>query len=257
MIGLPAWGVMWAVAVAIFGLCKILALIAANPGGGWRRGAFLLAWPGMDADAFLHARSVKPTPTEWLLAWIKTGLGAVLYFGVARQFAHPLAAGWVGMAGIIFLMHFGSFHVLSCFWRSIGVQALPIMDNPIAAKSAGEFWGRRWNLAFNELAVRFVFRPLVRRIGVQYAGIAAFVASGAIHELVISLPAGGGWGLPTIYFLLQGCGVALERSRFGRKIGLRGWCFTFALTAGPAFFLFHPPFVRGVILPMMKATGAL
>ena len=254
---IPAWLVMWALAVAIFALCKCLALSAAKPGGGWRCAAFLFAWPGMDAGAFLHTRSERPPLTEWLAAFAKTTLGALLYFGAARQFAHPLAVGWVGMTGIIFLMHFGSFHVLSCGWRSIGVQALPIMDNPIAAKSAGEFWGRRWNLAFNELAVRFVFRPLTRRIGVQRAGIAAFVASGVIHELVISLPACGGWGLPTAYFFLQGCGVALERSRFGRKLGLRGWLFTFLLTAGPAFFLFHPPFVRGVILPMMKATGAL
>lgn len=98
-------------------------------------------------------------------------------------------------------------------------------------------------------------------VGVQWAGFVAFVASGVIHELVISVPAGGGWGLPTAYFFLQGCGVALERSRVGERLGLRGGMrgriFTVILAGGPAFFLFHPPFVRDVILPMMKATGAL
>jgi hypothetical protein len=257
----PAWVVMWALSVAIFAVCKLLALAAAKPGGGWRRVAFLCAWPGMDANAFIHGRTAVPLCREWCEAFGKTALGAVLYFAVARRFEHPLAAGWVGMVGIIFLMHFGGFHLLSLFWRTIGVNAQPIMDNPVAAQSAGEFWGRRWNLAFNELAVRFVFRPLTRSVGVQRAGIAAFLVSGVIHELVISVPAGGGWGLPTAYFFLQGCCVALERSAFGKKYGLRGgvqgWLFTMLLAGGPAFFLFHPPFVRDVIVPMMKATGAL
>ena len=252
---------MWALSIAIFAICKYLAVAAAKPGGGWRRAAFLVAWPGMDANAFLHASAPMPRLREWVRAFGKTALGAVFYFALARRFEHPLAAGWVGMIGLIFLMHFGSFHLLSLFWRSVGVNAQPIMDNPIAARSVGEFWGRRWNLAFNELAVRFVFRPLIRRVGVQRAGIAAFIASGVIHEMVISVPAGGGWGLPTAYFFLQGCGVALERSHVGKRLGLRGgvrgWLLTMILAGGPAFFLFHPPFVRDVILPMMKATGAL
>jgi alginate O-acetyltransferase complex protein AlgI len=82
-----------------------------------------------------------------------------------------------------------------------------------------------------------------------------------IHELVISLPAGAGYGLPTGYFLLQGWGIVTQRSPLGKRCGLRrgvrGWVFTMALTAGPAVFLFHPPFVRRVVLPFMQAIGAL
>jgi D-alanyl-lipoteichoic acid acyltransferase DltB (MBOAT superfamily) len=214
----------------------------------------------MDAGAFLEGHAEKPPLREWFAAIAKTALGATLYFGVARCFDHPLAAGWVGMCGVIFLLHFGGFHLLSIFWRTIGVQAEPIMRWPLAAQSLGDFWGRRWNLAFNELAERFVFRPSVRRLGVGLAGLAAFVASGVIHDGVISVPAWGGWGLPTAYFFVQGCGAMFERSRAGRRLGLRrGWrgrVFTIAIVAGPAFFLFHPPFVRNVIIPMMEATGA-
>jgi alginate O-acetyltransferase complex protein AlgI len=82
-----------------------------------------------------------------------------------------------------------------------------------------------------------------------------------IHELVISLPANAGFGLPTAYFLVQGLGVLAERSPAGERLGLgsgiAGWMFTIIVVAGPAFWLFHPPFVSRVILAFMKAIGAL
>jgi alginate O-acetyltransferase complex protein AlgI len=88
-----------------------------------------------------------------------------------------------------------------------------------------------------------------------------FVVSGIIHDLVISLPAGGGYGLPTIYFALQGTGVAVERSRLGKRFGLgrgiRGWCFMVVFLTVPVFWLFHPWFVMRVILPFMHAIHAL
>jgi hypothetical protein len=55
-------------------------------------------------------------------------------------------------------------------------------------------------------------------------------------------------------------GVSFERSRVGKRLGLRrgvrGWLYTALFTAGPAFWLFHPPFVRNVVLPFMRAIGA-
>jgi len=102
-------------------------------------------------------------------------------------------------------------------------------------------------------------REVKRTRAVTYATLAVFAISGLMHELVISLPAHGGYGLPTAYFILQGFGVLVERSRLGRRIGLgrglRGWLFTLACAAGPAFWLFHPTFVRNVILPMLRAFG--
>jgi alginate O-acetyltransferase complex protein AlgI len=93
------------------------------------------------------------------------------------------------------------------------------------------------------------------------ASLLVFLASGLIHDLVISLPANGGYGLPTGYFVLQGLGVTLERSNLGRYLGMQrgisGWLFMFIVTAGPAFWLFHPPFVLRVILPFMHAVHAL
>ena len=90
--------------------------------------------------------------------------------------------------------------------------------------------------------------------------MAVFLVSGLIHELVITLPARGGYGLPTAYFLLQGLGLVLERSPLGRKLalgaGIRGRAFALMVATAPAFWLFPPVFVRNVILPMLHAIGA-
>jgi hypothetical protein len=53
----------------------------------------------------------------------------------------------------------------------------------------------------------------------------------------------------------------VERSRAGREAGLgkgwRGWLFTMFTLLLPAYGLFHPPFVRNIILPLMHALGAI
>ena len=85
----------------------------------------------------------------------------------------------------------------------------------------------------------------------------AFAVSGLIHELVISLPAGAGYGLPTGYFLLQGLAVLAGRQWNVLRNGISGWVFTMLVVAGPAYWLFHPPFIKNVILPFMRAIGAL
>ena len=106
-----------------------------------------------------------------------------------------------------------------------------------------------------------MFRPVSRWTTSGAATFLVFGLSGLIHELVISLPAQGGYGLPTAYFLAQAAGLAAERSRVGRRVGLgdgpRGWAFTVLVTVGPAVWLFHPRFIENVMLPMLAATGGL
>jgi hypothetical protein len=134
-----------------------------------------------------------------------------------------LLVGWIGLLGLIFLLHFGLFHIAALAWQAAGVEAKPIMRGPALATSLNDFWSNRWNLAFRQLAHDLVLFPLRRRLGVGGAGLAAFLASGLTHEMVISLPAGAGYGLPTAYFALQGLGMLFERSRLGRGlVSLRG-----------------------------------
>ena len=88
-----------------------------------------------------------------------------------------------------------------------------------------------------------------------------FLASGLIHDLVISVPAETWFGLPTAYFILQGIGVLIERSRLGRIVDLNrgavGWVFMFVFTACPAYWLFHEPFIIKVMNPFLVTIGAL
>jgi D-alanyl-lipoteichoic acid acyltransferase DltB (MBOAT superfamily) len=167
---------------------------------------------------------------------------------------------WVGMIGLVFLLHFGLFHLLSCTWRAAGVDAKPLMNWPVLAESVSEFWSKRWNLAFRDLTHRFLFRPLAAR-GFARLGLAVvFVFSGVVHDIVISLPAGGGYGLPTAYFLIQALALFAERSRLGKRIGLgkgvTGRLFTAIVLIGPACGLFHPWFANEVILPFLDVIGA-
>lgn len=264
---LPSWVFMWALAVALYAALKWASWwrsAARRQAPPWRSLGYLVAWPGMDAESFLDTsrRVTVPAPREWVWALSKTNLGVVLVWVVARRVpvTEPLLRGWVGLLGMVLIAHFGSFHVVALLCRRRGVDAVPIMAEPIHSTSLSEFWGQRWNLGFRQLGHDLIFRPLQGRIGAMGAGFLVFVASGLIHDFVISYPARGGYGLPTAYFILQGVGVNLERSRFGKRLalrrGARGWLFTALFTAGPAFWLFHPPFIRNVVLPFMRAIGA-
>ena len=121
-----------------------MADVAAHAGRrviAWRHAGYLLAWPGLDAVTFLSPRPLpperRPTPGEWLFAAAKT-LGGAAVLSSARYLVppgHDLVLGWCGLIGIAFLLHFGTFHLLSCCWRALGVAAVPLMHHPWAATS--------------------------------------------------------------------------------------------------------------------------
>ena len=83
--------------------------------------------------------------------------------------------------------------------------------------------------------------------------------SGLVHETVISLPARGGWGGPTLYFLLQAAGAGIEKNAVGRRLGLgagvRGRAWMLLVTAAPLPLLLHAAFTDRVIMPMLQAAA--
>jgi len=262
----PKWLFMWVLAVALFVGCKWLTWRRTPVPGATalRHAGYLLAWPGLDATAFLNPERTpkRPSAAEWLFASGKSALGVGILYGIVRLLPpeSPDLVGWVGMIGLVFVLHFGTFHLLSCFWRQLGVEARPLMNWPLAATSVSDFWGKRWNTAFRDLTHRILFRPLIARLGARWAIGAGFLFSGIVHEAVISLPAGGGYGGPTLFFAIQGCAMLVERSAVGRRFGLgrgpRGWLFTLLVLLAPVPLLFHPPFVAGIVVPFLHAIGA-
>lgn len=266
---LPDWAFMFVISFSIFFGFKWLtyrrALIkGASPDLKISLG-YICAWVGMDAISFLN-RQVKirnPKITEWAAALLKTFLGGMIIWLLPKQF-YPqcsLLAGYIGLAGFIIMIFFGVFHIISLAWRQNGINARPLMNSPLTARSLSDFWSNRWNLAFRDLDRVFIFRPVVKRAGVASATMAAYLFSGLLHDLVISLPAEAGYGLPTLYFLIQAGGVLIEKSgrgiRTGLNRGLKGWLFAVLFVLIPAGILFHPPAVENIIIPLMVVIRAL
>ncbi len=267
-LGAPAWVEMAGIAAATFFALKVLTLAGFwHLAVGWRGMAYLAVWPGLNARAFLGMTKARGEPVpglgELVVAFAKLMLGLGLVFWAAvNVWTEPVwLAGWAGMLGIIFTLHFGAMHVASWIWRRAGVDAPPIMNEPLRAVSLAEFWSERWNVAFADVARRFVFRPLARRWGAMRAGGVVFLVSGLVHEAAISLPARGGWGGPTVYFALHAVGIAIERSDAGVAAGLgrgvRGRLWVLGFTVLPLPLLFHAPFVARVIVPMLKDFNLL
>ncbi len=257
---------MWALAVVVFVVCKLVTWLPfAERMSARATAAYLFGWPGLNVSPFTRCERRARYAAQWSeWAWAsgKTLFGTGLIWGMVRLVPHksPLLAAWVGIVGLGFILHFGTFHLLGLVWRAAGYDVQPLMKAPHRATSLVDFWSRRWNLAFRDLSHLFILKPLRQRLGVNGAMLAVFLFSGLVHDFVISLPAKGGYGLPTAYFLLQAIGMMAQRTRFARSShlnhGVGGWVMTAAFVMGPLPLLFHQPFLIRVVLPFLTAVGA-
>jgi alginate O-acetyltransferase complex protein AlgI len=164
------------------------------------------------------------------------------------------------LPGLSLVLHFGVFNLLAGAWRLAGVDVRPLFRTPLEARTLGEFWSRRWNLAFVEMTALAVYRPLAGRLGRGAATIVAFLFSGLLHELAISVPVRAGYGLPMLYFVLHSGLVLIERrlEHDGRPIERLGGL-SHVRTLGwlvlPLPLLFHPYFLQGVVWPILGMEG--
>jgi alginate O-acetyltransferase complex protein AlgI len=188
-------------------------------------------------------------------AFAAAGAGLLL---LARELAArgtpPRVAAFLALAALFLVVPFGVFRGLAGLWRGRGVPVGPPMDAPHRSRSLTEFWGRRWNRPFSEMGQLAVHRPLRRRLGPGPAAFAVFLFSGLLHEVVLSVPARGGYGLPTAYFALQGGLVALERRMGLGRPGVRpawGRAWTVAAVVLPAPVLFHAAFLDACVVPLL------
>jgi Membrane bound O-acyl transferase family len=148
------------------------------------------------------------------------------------------------MVGLSLLLHFGVSTLITAALRAHGFPVRVLFDAPLRTRSPAEFWAWRWNRGFAEMTSLAVYRPLVRRLGARGAYLAAFIMSGLLHEVAISLPVRAGYGLPTLYFLLQGWFAQRAGRKPGRLVTMLGIVL-------PLPLVFHAWFVDGVIAPLL------
>lgn len=245
---------MWLMAGLLFLLGKLMVLARATSFPVRDRLAFTLLWPGMDTAAFAR-RAAAPLPllTPGLINLLA---GCTLVWGVARFIPNSFLATWVCMTGFIWVLHGGIFTLLTAFWRRQGRDVAPLLRAPLLATSVTDFWGRRWNHGFRDLSHASLFKPAARHFGPRAAMILVFLVSGLVHELVVTLPAGGGYGGPTLYFALQALAIHLECG-CPFKSPLLWRIRTFAFVLLPLPLAFPAPFVTNVCQPFFQFLGAL
>uniref|UniRef100_A0A7C9A4Q4 Long-chain-alcohol O-fatty-acyltransferase n=1 Tax=Opuntia streptacantha TaxID=393608 RepID=A0A7C9A4Q4_OPUST len=142
---------------------------------------------------------------------------------------------------------------------TIGVELEPPSDEPYAATSLQDFWGRRWNLMVTDTLRYTVYLPLrvflSKYLGKASASAAAiatsFLVSGLMHELIFYYMSRvrPTWEV-TWFFVLHGLCVVVEvalKRALGPKLRFH-WVVTGPLTVGfvmgTGFWWFFPPLVR-------------
>jgi hypothetical protein len=216
----------------------------------WRWLAFATLWPGMRPALFASLGPPQPGARGLIARGLThAALGAALV-GLARltwKVTGSLPVATVALLpGLSLMLHFGAFDVVAGLWRLAGLDCGPLFRAPLRSVSLREFWGRRWNLAFSEMTALAVYRPLSESAGARSGLVAAFLVSGVLHEAAISLPVRAGFGLPFLYFVIHGLLALVERER-----GSLGRPATLAALVLPLPLLFHPPFLRGVVWPLI------
>lgn len=226
---------------------------------------YAIGWVGMRAQPF-----------ETLGEKAVSGGGEMVRFGISRVIggvllillAHGIVAlhldarltyilvSPVLLVALSLILHFGLLSISAGMWRFSGVNTYYLFRQPAKALSLTELWSKRWNIAFSEMTSVAIFRPLKNRVGAPVALMVSFIFSGLLHELALSLPVNSGYGLPTLYFLIQGILVLVEKLLAARgifflrnKLVARIWVFFWLIVPMP--LLFHEQFIKQVVWPMV------
>jgi len=223
--------------------------------------AFSIGWAGMRAELFEKLGS-KRLPNAWPM--IRFGVSRIIVGFVlilmARKFAllglNYYLLNSMLLVGLSLILHFGLLSISAGMWQLQGVNTYYLFNKPTISTSLTEFWGKRWNIAFSEMTAIAIFRPLISTIGSYAALIAAFLFSGLLHEIALSLPVNSGYGLPSLYFIIQSIVVLFEKiikKRYIRflnnRIIARLWVLFWLIAPIP--LLFYTQFIKQVIWPLV------
>lgn len=230
--------------------------------------AFAIGWAGMRAQPF-ETLGQPALPEAW--PKIRFGVSRLLIGFALILLAHQLATLSVNTHFFYFIittillmafslvLHFGLLSISAGMWRLSGAGTYYLFKTPAKAKTLNEFWSKRWNLAFSEMTSVAIFRPLKDKIGAAAALMIAFIFSGLLHELALSVPVNSGYGLPLLYFIIQGIMVIIERLLINYKASFlqntvlaRIWVFFWIVLPMP--LLFHAQFINNILWPLAGIT---
>jgi hypothetical protein len=226
--------------------------------------AFAIGWAGMRAKPF-EALGNKAVPQALSLIGFgisRVAVGALLVWLAHQAVKWPLNADAIYivisailLVGLSLILHFGLLGISAGAWRLLGVHTYVLFKQPVKAMSLTEFWSKRWNLAFSEMTSITIYRPLKSRVGNAAALMLAFLFSGLLHELALSVPVHSGYGLPLLYFFIQGLVVLIERALVGHKaaflqhaVWARVWVLCWLVLPMP--LLFHEQFMKQIVWPL-------
>jgi alginate O-acetyltransferase complex protein AlgI len=225
--------------------------------------AYLL-WVGMRTEPFQKGAPDGSTPRRslWLTGLVNLTAGAVLFWGVplllpdATPFEVRIGIAVTGF-GLMFL--FAGPDWWAALYRRLGFPVEKLWDNPPAAVSLADFWGNRWNRIFSGFARDLFFLPLARVAGARLASLSVFLFAGLLHEWAWSAAVREGYGLPTLYFVIQALGIQAESTTVGRRVirgrPLVGRLWTWLVVLGPVPLLFHATFLHGYVAPYLTGLG--
>lgn len=222
---------------------------------------FSLLWFGMHPFLFLKKYASFPQKGKRMILF---GLSRIIlgllfiYFSWWLHYTSVISNVWMEMilcsfillAGLSLLLHFGILSIYAGIWRILGYKAYYLFNAPIKSTTLKEFWGKRWNKGFSEMIAISIYKPLKSKASNRLAFFIAFMFSGLLHELAISVPVNKGYGLPTLYFLLHACAQTVEEKiNFKYAFLRRVWVISLLLLPLP--ILFHYYFLTDIIWPII------
>ena len=201
---------------------------------------FLFAWPGVITKGFTERKGVSEiTGARFLESWLCFigGFFALVCISLISK-GESTILNYLSLLSILFIIHLGFVEVLTDSLRLLGFSPASLFDRPFLATSLRDFWSTRWNRAFVDMNKLFILSPLGKSTSPAILTFSIFTISGILHELGISYSDGVSWGKPLLYFVIQGLGMKVERTRkLGRAL-------TWIWILLPAPLLFTPAFTN-------------
>lgn len=203
------------------------------------------SWQRSPARVAADLSFAGKTALQWLLISLCT---YAIYWHIVSRFDPP--------AYVRAYMAFPAFYVITetmgalfrLIFLSSGRLICPVHNRPLLARSLAHFWGSCWNRWVGEWLRHIFFSPLMRhpRLGL----LAAFVASGIWHELILTVPhALMGYpvqfGPMAAYFVIQGIALLVEPRHWDRRLQR---LYMYVVVIGPAPLVANPAFLHAFLL---------